>query len=73
MAKEKVKVSSGEVGNLEEALSPVTNPPHKFSVGQEVSVEGGSRGKVLSIDEDGEYTVSQSTTVKVPEKKIAAV
>lgn len=68
MAKEKVKS-----GDAEEVVSPVTNPPHKFSVGQEVSVEGGSRGKVLGITEDGEFEVSQSTVVTVSEKKLAAV
>jgi preprotein translocase subunit YajC len=60
MAKEKVK-------------SPVTHPQNKFAVGQEVSVEGGSRGKILGIGEDGLYEVTQVTVARVAEKKLAAV
>lgn len=51
MEKEKIEITEKDVGKvvLIDESHPVVNPPSKFSVGQEIDLPDGKKGKIIEV------------------------
>lgn len=71
----KPPVTQAEHEAFNHANSPVMNPPHKFSEGQEFELPDGTSGKIVSVDRlrDNvyEYVLTMQTSIRFSEEEIS--